>query len=136
VQEVVLAEVQVNVELPPSLTLVGLALSVTVGAGAGAEIVTMADWEAEPPAPVHARVKLVVVVSAGVLWEPFIGSLPAQPPEAVQDVALVAVHASIEVAPLFTVLGLAARVTAGAGVVIETVALWTALPPLPLQVSV
>jgi hypothetical protein len=59
-----LLEDQLNVVLPPLVTLVGLALSETLGA-AGTE--TVADWDADPPAPVHVRVYLVVAVSAAVL---------------------------------------------------------------------
>ncbi len=134
VHEVAFVEDQVSVELPPLETLVGLALIVTVGAAA--ETVTVADCDAVPPAPVQVRVYLVVVVSAEVLWEPLIGSLPAQPPEAVQAVALVEDQLSVEAAPFCTVLGLAVKVTAGVGAVIETVAACDALPPLPVQVSI
>ena len=58
---------------------------------------------------------------------------PDQGPDAVQDVALVADQLSVELLPLATVLGPADKVTAGAGVVTETVADWVALPPLPVQ---
>ena len=62
--------------------------------------------------------------------------MPLQPPEAVQDVAFVEDQVNVEVPPLATVLGLAVRVTVGAGVVTETVADCAALPPAPVQVSV
>lgn len=130
-----LVEVQVRVDALPLATLVGLALSETVGAG-GAETVTVADCDAEPPAPVQVRVYFVVAVRAGVVCVPAVASEPPQPPEAVQAVALVDDQVSVEVAPLWTVAGLAAKVTAGAAVVTETVADCTALPPLPLHVSV
>lgn len=42
---------QVSVEAPPELTVLGVALSVTNGANAAT--VTVADWVAEPPVPVH-----------------------------------------------------------------------------------
>ena len=58
---------------------------------------------------------------------------PDQAPEATHDVALVADQVSTELLPLATVLGAADKVTAGAGVVTETVADWVALPPLPVQ---
>jgi hypothetical protein len=132
VHEVALVEVQVNVEAPPLETLVGLALSDTVGA---ADTVTVADCDAEPPVPVHASVNLVVADNAAVLAEPFIGSDPLQPPDAVQAVALVADQVSAEAPPLATVLGLAASVMAGAAWVTETVADCVALPPVPVQVS-
>ena len=128
-----MAEDQVNVELPPLATLVGLALKETLGAAA--ETVTVADCAAEPPAPVQVRVNFVLADRADVALEPLIGSLPLQPPEAEQDVAWVEVQVKVDVAPLLTVLGFADRVTAGAGVVTDTVADWVALPPVPVQVS-
>lgn len=131
VQEVALVEDQVNVEVPPLATLAGLALKDTVGA---ADTVTVAACDAVPPVPVQARVNLVVAVNAEVLVEPFIGSDPLQPPDAVQAVALVADQVSAEVRPLATVLGLADNVMAGAAWVTETVADWVALPPVPVQV--
>ncbi len=129
-----LVEDQVNVELPPLATLVGLALSETLGGVA--ETVTVADWDAEPPAPLHVSVNVVVVVRAEVVRVPLVGSLPVQPPEALQEVAFVEDQVRVEVAPCATVLGLAEIVTAGAGVVTETVAACTALPPAPVHVSV
>jgi hypothetical protein len=74
-----------------------------------------------------------LAVSAPVDCEPLIALTPDQPPEAVQDVALVADQVSVELLPLATVLGLAAKLTTGAEVVTETVAAWAALPPLPVQ---
>jgi hypothetical protein len=62
--------------------------------------------------------------------------VPDQPPEAVHAVALVELQLTVEALPLFTVLGLAARVTVGAAVVTVTVADCVALPPVPVQVSV
>jgi hypothetical protein len=85
---------------------------------------------------VQVRVNFVVVVRAGVVCEPAVASEPLQPPEAVQAVALVDDQVNAEVAPLLTVAGFTVRVTAGAGVVTDTVADCAALPPLPLQVSV
>ena len=74
-------------------------------------------------------------MSAPVDCEPLVGSLPDQAPEAVQEVALVADQASVELLPLVTVLGLAVKLTVGAGEVTETVADCVALPPVPTQVS-
>jgi hypothetical protein len=48
--------------------------------------------------------------------------VPDQDPEAVQEVALVADQVSVELLPLATVLGLAARLMVGKGCVTETVA--------------
>lgn len=120
VQEVALVEDQLNVEVPPLETLVGLALSETLGAAA--DTVTVADCVADPPAPVQVSMYLVVAFSAAVLFEPLIASDPLQPPEAVHAVALVADQLNIDAAPLLSVLGLAVSVTAGAGLVTDTVA--------------
>jgi hypothetical protein len=54
----------------------------------------------------------------------------------VQAVALVDDHVNADVAPLLTVAGVAVKVTAGAGLLTDTVADCAAFPPLPLQVSV
>jgi hypothetical protein len=115
-----LVEFQVKVELAPLAMLVGLALRDTLGGAAETVIVT--DWAAEPPAPVQVRVYLVVVVNAAVVKEPFTGSLPLHPPVAVQAVALVEDQVKADVAPFLIVLGLAVRVTEGAGVLTDTVA--------------
>jgi hypothetical protein len=112
VQAVALVDDQVTVELPPLATLVGLALKETLGGLA--ETVTVADCDAEPPAPVHVSVYLVVAVRGEVLVEPLVGCVPLHPPEAAQEVALVDDQLNVDAAPLLTVLGLEERVTAGA----------------------
>jgi hypothetical protein len=62
--------------------------------------------------------------------------LPDQPPEAAQEVALVEDQLNVEALPLVTVLGLAVKVTVGAGALTETVADdCVELPPEPVQVS-
>jgi hypothetical protein len=76
-----------------------------------------------------------LVVSAPVDCEPLAALLPDQAPEAVQEVALVADQVNVDLPPLATVLGLAAKVTVGAGEVTDTVDDCAALPPLPVQVS-
>ena len=96
--------------------------------------VTVTDCAAEPPAPVHVSVNLVVAVSAAVFCEPLAASAPFQPPEAAQEVAWVEDQAKVEAAPLATVVGLALKVTVGAGAVTVTVADCVALPPPPVQV--
>jgi hypothetical protein len=55
VQEEALAVVQVRVELPPRVTVLGLALSEIEAVGA-AVTVTVVDWLALPPAPLQVRV--------------------------------------------------------------------------------
>jgi hypothetical protein len=67
--------------------------------------------------------------------EPLVALVPDHAPEAVHEVAFVADQVSVELAPLATVLGLADKVTTGAGGVTETVADWFALPPPPEQAS-
>jgi hypothetical protein len=135
VQAVALVEDQVRVDAPPWATLAGLAAIETLG-GVAAVTVTVTDCDAEPPAPVQVRANFVVAVRVDVVCEPAVASEPLQPPEAVQAVALVEDHVSADAAPLFTVVGFAVKVTAGAGVVTETVADCAALPPAPVQVSV
>jgi hypothetical protein len=61
-------------------------------------------------------------VSAPVDWVPLVPLLPDQPPEAVQAVALVEDHVSIELPPEAIVLGPALMVTVGAKDVTDTVA--------------
>jgi len=68
--------------------------------------------------------------------EPLVASLPDQAPDATHEVALVEVHDSVEAPPLVTVLGLALKLTVGAGEVTVTVADCAALPPAPVQVRV
>jgi hypothetical protein len=77
-----------------------------------------------------------LALSAPVVCDPLTALVPDQPPDAAQVVALVADQVSIELLPLATVLGLAARLMVGTGCVTETVADCTALPPVPVQVRV
>jgi hypothetical protein len=55
-----------------------------------------------------------LAVSAPVVCEPLTGSLPFQPPEAVQALALLELQFRLTVLPEFTVLGFAVKVTDGA----------------------
>ncbi len=127
-----LVEFQVRVELAPLVRLVGLALSEMVGVGG--VTVTVADCEAEPPVPVQVSVNFVVAVRVAVAFEPLVVSSALQPPDALHEVALVDDQLNVDAVPLLTVLGLAVSVTAGAGVVTDTVADCDALPPVPVQV--
>jgi len=77
-----------------------------------------------------------VALSAPVPALPFVGSVPDQPPDAVQPVALLEDQLSTADPPLLTVAGLALRLTAGAGAETLTVTDCAALPPGPVQVSV
>jgi hypothetical protein len=134
---------------------VGFAVSVTVaaagggGGGGGVDAVTVTETEfvALPPAPVHCRLKVALLVSTALCWLPDVALVPLQPPEAVQEVAFVEDHVIVERAPLATVVGFAEIVTVGAaggggggggGVedVTVTVAERAVLPPDPVQVRV
>jgi hypothetical protein len=89
-----------------------------------------------PPEPVHCNVKVEVALRAPVEREPLTGIAPDQAPEAVQAVALVEDQLNVALLPLVTELGLAARLTVGAGAATETVADCAADPPGPVQVRV
>jgi len=122
VQEVAFLDDQDRVEPLPLAMVLGLALKLTVGAG---EVtVTVADCEALPPVPVQVSVYVSFAVRAPVDWEPLEAWLPDQPPEAAQEVAFVVDQLKVELPPLTMELGLAARLTVGAGAaeVTETVA--------------
>ena len=76
-----------------------------------------------------------MAVSAPVEVEPLAPFAPDQAPEAVQEVALLDDQVNVELLPLATVLGMAAKLNVGAGCVTVTVADCAALPPAPLQVN-
>jgi hypothetical protein len=79
-------------------------------------------------------VNFVELLRATVVFEPLTGSVPAQPPDATQLFALVDDHVKVDVDPLLSVVGVAARVTEGAGAVTDTVMPWVATPPGPEHV--
>ena len=58
-------------------------------------------------------------MSGPVLCEPLAAFAPLHPPEAVQEVALVEFHVSVEAPPLLTVVGAALRVAPGCASVLE-----------------
>lgn len=122
-------EDHVNSELPPFTTEFGLALSEMVGFGTLTD--TVVEFDEVPPAPVQVSTNFVVVLSATVAVVPLVASLPVHPPDAVQDVAFVAVQVRLAVSPLFTVAGLAVMVTLGVGDVTDTMAVCATDPPGP-----
>ena len=75
-------------------------------------------------------------MSAPVDWVPEVALAPDQPPEAVQEVALVEDQVSVEDPPLATDAGFAASDTVGGSGVPATVTVAEALPlpPEPEQV--
>lgn len=62
--------------------------------------------------------------------------VPDQAPEAVQEVAFVAVQFNVALLPLVMALGPTLKLTVGAAALMETVADWVAVPPVPEQLSV
>ena len=61
---------------------------------------------------------------------PVVGSVPLQPPEAAQELALEALHCSVTGVPMATVLSLAFRLTSGGATTAGVVALLVPLPPV------
>jgi len=100
-QLVALVEDQVSAVVPLASTAVGFADSVTVGAGGGGggggvdPTVTIAVFCTLPPAPEQLSVKFVVVVNGPTDWLPEVAFEPLQPPDAVQEVALLLVQVSV-----------------------------------------
>jgi len=124
--------------VPSVLAVGGVHESVAVplrGVVAGVTV-TVALWLAEPAEPVQLSVYVVVALSAAVDCEPLVATLPDQPPEAVQVVALLVVQVNSDVPPVLMLEGLALRDTLGGAAATEIVADWEAEPPVPLQVSV
>lgn len=93
-----------------------MAAKLTVGAG-GAVTLTVKLRVPTPPTPLQVKVKDVLAVRVPVVCDPLVALVPVQPPLAVQLVALVELHVSVEELPLTTEVGLALKVTTGAGVV-------------------
>jgi len=127
-------ELQVRFEVWPLATEEGLALSDTVGAFA--VTVTVTDWDAEPPAPVHVTVNFVFDVRVAVTLVPLVDNAPDQPLDAVHAVALVELQIRVDELPEVTVLGLAVSWTVGAAADTVTVVLCVTDPVALVQVSV
>src|SRR6185437_2828654 len=107
VQAVALLALQVKVEALPLATELGLADRLTVGAGVDPVTETVADCVALPSGPLQVSTNWVVADSGPLVQTPPVETLPCQPPEAVQEVALTVVQARVAAAPLLTVVGLA-----------------------------
>ena len=135
VHAVAFLEAHVRAELLPLATVLGLALMLTVTVGF-ALTDTVADCAALPPGPVQLSVYVALAVSAPVDWVPFTALAPDQAPEAVQEVALVVVQFNVALLPLVMALGPTLTLTVGAAALMETVAVWVAVPPVPEQLSV
>ena len=133
VQEVALVELQVSVDAPPLATVVGFAVKVTVGAGI--TVTVAVTTLLVPPVPVQANEYDALAVRALVLCVPLVALVPIQAPEALQEVALVALHVSVDVPPLAIEVGFADSVTFGAGTTVTVAVTTLLMPPVPLQVS-
>jgi hypothetical protein len=113
-QLVALVLLQAKVELPPLATLSGDAENVSVGAAAGACTITVTLADPLPPVPVHESEKVEFADSGPTLCVPLTALVPDHPPDAVQLVAFVADHVSVEEPPIATEVGLAVKVVTGA----------------------
>jgi hypothetical protein len=125
----------VSVELAPDLTVLGLAVRVTT-AGVAATV-TVADWVADPPGPVHVSPYSLVLVSAPVDQVPLVATAPLHAPEAEHACACVEDHVSEELPPLAIVVGVAVSCSVGEeGESTTTFADCEPVPPAPVQVNV
>ena len=132
-----LLELQLSVDAEPLATVDGLPDRVTDGAAGGTVTETETVWLTLPPAPEQVSVKSVAALSALLDSVPLVARSPLQPPDAEQFEAPVELQVSDVGLPTTMTDGLAARVRVGAGVdPTLTVALWLAVPPAPVQVSV
>jgi hypothetical protein len=84
---------------------------------------------------VQVNINVVSAVSGAVDSEPDTALVPDQPPEAVQEVALLADHVRVLEKPAVTAVGSADSVTVG-GPLTMTVALAVPEPPPPTQTNV
>jgi hypothetical protein len=130
VQEVALLEVQVSVDVSPGATTEGLTTNVAVGMR-----LTTVLALAVPPEPVQDNEYEVALDTGPVLWLPLSTSEPLQPPDAVQEVALLEVHVRIDDAPAATAAGDAVNVTVGWGRMFTTATTGAVTPPGPRHVS-
>jgi hypothetical protein len=128
--EVALVELHVNVDVPEEATTVGLATKVAVGM----TFTTMVDRPLVPPVPLHVKEYELGVVIPPVLCVPLAARAPFQLPDAVQDVALVELHVSVEALPLTTDVGLAVSVIVGAATTVTVAVAALLVPPAPAHV--
>jgi hypothetical protein len=133
VQEVALVELQVSVEAPPLVTVVGFAVKVAVGAEL--TVIVAVAVVLVPPGPAQVSEYDVFVLRAPVLRLPLIASAPVQPPEAVHAVALVELQVSVEALPAATMVGLAVSVAVGTGFTVIAVVAAALVPPGPVQLN-
>jgi hypothetical protein len=96
VQLVAFVDDHESVDGLPEVITVGVADNESVGAGfVTDDTLTVADCVAVPPVPVHASVYVVLAVGV-TLCVPDVASVPDHPPVAVQLVAFVDDHESVD----------------------------------------
>ena len=135
VHEVALVELQVSVEAAPLSTAPGLADSVAVGTGAVTVTVAVAAGLV-PAAPVQVREYVVSAVNAPVLRVPLVATAPVQPPEALQDVALVELQVNVVLAPLEIEVEAADSEAVGTGAMVTVAVAVVLVPPVPVHFKV
>ena len=68
-----------------------------------------------PPGPEQVSTKFALPLNAPLLWLPLVGKVPLQPPDAVQELALLEVQLNVEDPPASMVVGDAVSVAVGEG---------------------
>ena len=132
-----LLELQLSVAEAPLTTVEGFTDRVTDGGAGGTVTATDTVWLTLPPTPEQVNVKSVAALSAPLDSVPLVARSPLQPPDAEQLEASVEFQDSEVGLPATTTDGLAASARVGAGLEPTlTVAVWLAVPPAPVQVSV
>jgi hypothetical protein len=131
-QLVAFEELKVSVTGVPEATVLGLAVKRTTGGPAAT--VTVTDWAAVPPPPVHDRVYSVVLVRGPVVCEPLVASFPLQPFWPTQVSACTADQVRTVLSPLASVVAAAVRMIVGASFRAVTWVVAVALPVGPVQV--
>ena len=126
-----MVELQVSVEVPPLAMTEGDAAKVAVGT----ILTRTVDAPLVPPVPVHVKEYELGIVIAPVLCVPLVALAPLQPPVAVQEVAFVELHVSVELPPLAMEVGAAVNVTVGSGTTMMVAVATLLVPPVPVQVS-
>ena len=111
VQEVAFEELHVSVDAEPLATERGVAVSVS--AAAPATVTVAVATALAPLAPLQVSEYVVPTVSGPVDSLPLSARVPLQPPDAVHEVAPVALQVSVEAPPPGTVGGAAVIVAVG-----------------------
>ncbi len=115
VQLVAFDDDQVNVAVPPSATLPGLAARVTTGSDVAAATVTVVLASDVPPSPVQLKLNVLVpAFNVAVVSLPLAALVPVQDPDAEQLFAYAELHVKVAVPGADRLLGFAERLSVGA----------------------